>query len=73
MENGRRKTIVVGDRFPFRYLADGIEYMERGISGLRIGGRTAPQQLPFWPVSLSVKTFLVFCLELSNGKIADTL
>ena len=74
-ETGKRKTLVFGDRFPFRYFA-----AEYGLTCFAAFPGCAAQT----QVSASTLLFLtekirqeqlpvVLVLELSNGKIADTL
>lgn len=75
VENGRRKTIVVGDRFPFRYLADayGIEYYA-AFPGCASEAEPSAATIAFLAGVIEREDIpVVFCLELSNGKIADTL
>jgi zinc transport system substrate-binding protein len=71
----KRKTIIFGDRFPFRYFADayGLQYFaafpgcstETECSAATIAfliGKTREEQIP-----------VVFHIELSNEKIADAI
>lgn len=75
VESAARTTVVFGDRFPFRYLADayGLEYFaafpgcstETEASAATIAfltDKVAGEQIP-----------VVFTIELSNGKIADVI
>jgi zinc transport system substrate-binding protein len=75
VEGAKRSTIVFGDRFPFRYLADayGVSYFaafpgcstETEPSAATIAfliNKTKSEQLP-----------VVFHIELSNERMADTI
>ena len=75
MEHGVRKTLVFGDRFPFRYFADryGLTYFAAfpGCSG-----ETEPDAatLKFLIDKVSEENIpVVLHVELSNQKIADAI
>ena len=75
VDNGSRKVMVFGDRFPFKYFADayGLKYYAAfpGCSG-----ETEPSAatVAFLIDKVnSEKIPVVFTIEFSNGKIADTI
>ena len=75
VDNAKRKTIVFGDRFPFRYLADayGLNYFA-AFPGC--ASETEPSAATLAFLINKVKTEqipVVFHIELSNEKLADTI
>lgn len=70
-----RKTIVVGDRFPFRYLTDayGLEYFA-AFSGCSTNTDASASTIAFLIDKVREGNIpVVFKIELSNGYIADTI
>lgn len=70
-----RKTLVFGDRFPFRYFADeyGLEYYA-AFSGCSTETEASAQTVAFLiDKTEAEKIPVVFQIEFSNGKIADTI
>ena len=75
VDGGKRKTIVFGDRFPFRYFADqyGLTYYAA------FPGCSSETE----PIASTISTLIekvkekkipvVFTIEFSNGKVADTI
>lgn len=75
VEHSARKTILFGDRFPFRYLADayGLEYYA-AFSGCSTETEASAQTVKFLSDKIvSDKLPVVFTIEFSNGKIADSI
>jgi zinc transport system substrate-binding protein len=76
MINGaRRKTIVFGDRFPFRYFADayGLSYFA-AFPGCSTETECSAATIVFLVNKIRAERLpVVFYIELSNEKIADTL
>lgn len=73
--NGVRKTIVFGDRFPFRYLADayGLDYYA-AFPGCSTDTDASAQTVAFLIDKVEEEQIpVVFKIEMSNGKIADTI
>ena len=75
VQNGKRNTIVFGDRFPFRYFTDryGLEY-SAAFPGC--SSQTEPSAATVSYLIDKVneeKIPVVFCIEFSGGKIADTI
>ena len=75
VQNGKRNTVVFGDRFPFRYFTDryGLEY-SAAFPGC--SSQTEPSAATVSYLIDKVneeKIPVVFCIEFSNGKIADTI
>ena len=75
VDEGKRKLMVFGDRFPFKYFADayGLKYYAAfpGCSG-----ETEPSAATVAFLIDKVKSEkipVVFTIEFSNGKIADTI
>ncbi|MDR1788508.1 MAG: metal ABC transporter substrate-binding protein [Treponema sp.] len=74
-QNAPRKTIVFGDRFPFRYLADayGLSYYAA------FPGCSTETECSAATIAFLINTIkrdhipVVFHIELSNEKIADTI
>jgi zinc transport system substrate-binding protein len=70
-----RKTIVFGDRFPFRYFADayGLDYFA-AFPGCSVETEASAQTMKFLIDKVNAEKIpVVFRIELSNGKIADTI
>jgi zinc transport system substrate-binding protein len=75
VDKSKRKTIVVGDRFPFRYLTDayGLEYYA-AFPGCAPEAEPSAATIAFLIDIIKVQEIpVVFCMELSNEKIADIL
>jgi zinc transport system substrate-binding protein len=75
VENAARKTIVFGDRFPFRYFADayGLEYYA-AFSGCSTETEASAGTIAFLIDKVKAEGVpAVFHIELSNEKIADTI
>ena len=75
VKNGSRKTIVFGDRFPLRYFVDdyGLSYFAAfpGCSGQT---EASSKTVAFLVDKIkSEKIPVVFKIEMSSGKIADTI
>ena len=75
MANSKRKTILFGDRFPFRYLADayGLTYYA-AFTGYSTETEADPATIAFLIDQVKKAELpVVFTIELSNGKIADAI
>lgn len=75
VSGGSRKTIVVGDRFPFRYLADayGLEYFA-AFPGCSEDAEPSAATLAFLIHKVEdEKIPVVFHIEFSNEKVADSI
>lgn len=74
-DNAKRKTIVFGDRFPFRYFAD--EYSLKYYAAFPgCSSETEPSAATISFLINKVKSEkipVVFSIELSNGKVSDTI
>jgi zinc transport system substrate-binding protein len=73
--NGQRKTIVFGDRFPFRYLAEeyGLECYA-AFSGCSTAVDTNPQTIKFLIDKVNELDIpVVFYIELSSHRVADAV
>jgi zinc transport system substrate-binding protein len=73
--NGARKTLVFGDRFPFRYFADvyGLEYYA-AFPGCAEQTEPSAQTVAFLIDKVRAENIpVVFSIEMSSGKIADTI
>lgn len=75
VENGKRDTVIFGDRFPFRYFADeyGLKYFASfpGCSG---ESEPSAKTVAFLIEKIkSEKIPVVFHIEFSNHKSADTI
>jgi len=71
----KRKTIIFGDRFPFRYLADayGLDYFA-AFPGCSTDTEPSAATVAFLINKVrSEKLPVIFHIELSNEKIADTI
>ncbi len=74
-DNAKRKTIVFGDRFPFRYLADeyDLKYYA-AFPGCSSETEPSPSTVSFLIDKVrEEKIPVVFSIEFSNGKVADTI
>ena len=75
VENGSRKLIVFGDRFPFRYLTDeyGLNYYA-AFPGCSSETEPSAATISFLIDKVNEKKIpVVFTIEFSNGKVADTI
>jgi zinc transport system substrate-binding protein len=75
VDSAKRKTIIFGDRFPFRYLADayGLDYFA-AFPGCSTDTEPSAATVAFLINKVkSEKLPVVFHIELSNEKIADTI
>lgn len=75
VENGVRKTILFGDRFPFRYFVDayGLDYFA-AFSGCSTSTDASAATIAFLiDKAREDKLPVVFSIELSNGLIASTI
>jgi zinc transport system substrate-binding protein len=75
MNGARRKTIVFGDRFPFRYFADayGLSYFA-AFPGCSTETECSAATIAFLVNKVRAERIpVVFHIELSNEKIADTI
>jgi zinc transport system substrate-binding protein len=75
VDNGKRKTIIFGDRFPFRYFADryGLKYFA-AFPGCSTETEPSAATVAFLINKIkSEKIPVVFHIELSNEKMADTI
>lgn len=75
VSNAARKTIVFGDRFPFRYLADayGLDYYA-AFPGCSTDSEASAQTVAFLIDKVEEEQIpVVFQIEMSNGKIANTI
>ena len=73
--HAKRKTLLFGDRFPFRYFADeyGLKYYA-AFSGCSVETEASAATLAFL-IERAKKEHIpvVFTIEFSNGKIADAI
>jgi len=75
VDNAERKTIVFGDRFPFRYFADayGLDYFA-AFPGCATETEASPATIKFLIDKVNAEHIpVVFHIELSNEKMADTI
>ena len=75
VSKGKRKTIVFGDRFPLRYFADeyGLNYYA-AFPGCSEQTEASAKTISFLINKVKDEDIpVVFKIELSNGKIADTI
>jgi len=75
VDGGKRKTIIFGDRFPFRYLADayGIQYFA-AFPGCSTDTEPSAATVAFLINKVkSEKLPVIFHIELSNERMADTI
>ena len=74
-DNAKRKTLVFGDRFPFRYFADeyGLKYYA-AFPGCSSETEPSPSTISFLINKVKAEKIpVVFSIEFSNGKVADTI
>lgn len=74
-KSGKRKTILFGDRFPFRYFADdyGLKYFA-AFSGCSTESEASAATVTFLTNKVKEEQIpVVFTIEFSNGKIADSI
>jgi len=75
VDGAKRKTIIFGDRFPFRYMADayGLDYFA-AFPGCSTDTEPSAATVAFLINKVrSEKLPVIFHIELSNEKIADTI
>jgi zinc transport system substrate-binding protein len=75
LDGAKRKTIIFGDRFPFRYLADayGLQYFA-AFPGCSTDTEPSAATVAFLINKVkSEKLPVIFHIELSNEKMADTI
>jgi zinc transport system substrate-binding protein len=75
VDNGKRKTIVFGDRFPFRYFADayGLSYFA-AFPGCSTETEPSAATIAFLINKINREHIpVVFHIELSNERMADTI
>lgn len=75
VNNGKRKIIVFGDRFPLRYFADeyGLNYYA-AFPGCSEQTEASAKTISFLINKVKTEDIpVVFKIELSNGKIAETI
>ncbi|WP_250277191.1 metal ABC transporter solute-binding protein, Zn/Mn family [[Clostridium] colinum] len=75
VNSAKRKTIVFGDRFPFAYLAKdyGLNYFA-AFSGCSTETEASPATVAFLADKVKEEQIpIVFTIEFSNGKIADSI
>lgn len=75
VNNGKRKTIVFGDRFPLRYFADEFELeYYAAFAGCAEQSEPSAGTVAYLIQKVEDESIpVVFYLELSNGKIAETI
>ena len=75
INSSAKKTIVVGDRFPFRYLADayGLKYYA-AFTGCSADTEAKPATIAFLIDKVKEENInTVFTIEMSDAKIADSI
>jgi zinc transport system substrate-binding protein len=75
LDNAARKTIVIGDRFPFRYFADayGLEYFA-AFPGCSTETEASAATVAFLIDKINAENIpVVFHIQLSNEKMANTI
>ncbi|MDD3369061.1 MAG: metal ABC transporter substrate-binding protein [Lachnospiraceae bacterium] len=75
VENGKRKEIIVGDRFPFRYFADtyGLTYYA-AFPGCSTDTEPSAATIAFLTEKVKQDQIpVVFHIELSNEKVCDSI
>lgn len=75
VKNSKSKTVIFGDRFPFRYFADeyGLEYYA-AFSGCSNDSEASAATVSFLIDKVQeLQVPVVFTIELSNEKIADSI
>ncbi|MEE3449392.1 MAG: metal ABC transporter substrate-binding protein [Acutalibacteraceae bacterium] len=73
--DGTRKTVVFGDRFPFRYFTDefGLEYFA-AFPGCAEQSEPSAGTVAFLIEKVKEESIpVVFYIEMSNGKVAETI
>ncbi len=73
--NGNRKTVIFGDRFPLRYFVDAynLQYFA-AFPGCSTDTEPSAATVAFLINKVKEEKIpVVFCIELSNGKMADTI
>ncbi|MCR5495261.1 MAG: metal ABC transporter substrate-binding protein [Treponema sp.] len=75
VHDAKYKTIVFGDRFPFRYFADEYDlYYYAAFPGCASDVEVSASTVKFLIKKIKEENIpVVFTIEFSNGKIADTL
>ncbi|MDR3051102.1 MAG: metal ABC transporter substrate-binding protein [Oscillospiraceae bacterium] len=74
-DNAARKTIVFGDRFPFRYFADayGLDYFA-AFPGCATETEASPATVKFLIDKINAENIpVIFHIEMSNEKMANTI
>ena len=75
VSNSSKKTMIFGDRFPFRYFANeyGLDYYA-AFSGCSTETEASPKTIAFLIDKVKENNInVVFTIEFSNGKIADSI
>lgn len=75
VNSAKRKTLIFGDRFPFRYFADeyDLEYYA-AFPGCSSETEPSPATVSFLIDKVQEEEIpVVFSIEFSNGKVADTI
>jgi zinc transport system substrate-binding protein len=75
VNHAARKTIVFGDRFPFRYFADayGLDYFA-AFPGCAAESEPSAQTVAFLIDKVKTENIpVIFHQEMSNGKMAETI
>lgn len=75
VKSGKRKTIIVADRFPFRYFADeyGLKYFA-AFPGCSEQTEASPKTIAFLTEKVKSEDIpVIFKIELSDGKIAKNI
>lgn len=75
VKTAKRKTLLFGDRFPFRYFADayGLKYYA-AFTGCSTETEASAATVAFLTDKVKKEKIpVVFTIELSNGKIADSI
>lgn len=75
VDNAKRKTIVFGDRFPFRYFADayGLDYYA-AFPGCSTETEASAATITFLTDKIKAEDIpVIFHIELSNKKMANTI
>ncbi|MDD6490058.1 MAG: metal ABC transporter substrate-binding protein [Clostridia bacterium] len=75
VDNSKRKTIIFGDRFPMRYFADeyGLKYYA-AFPGCSSETEPSAATVSFLIDKVKAEKIpVVFTIEFSNGKVADTI
>ena len=75
VDNAKRKTLIFGDRFPFRYFVDeyGLSYYA-AFPGCSSETEPSAATVAFLINKVKSESIpVVFCIEFSNGKVADTI